>query len=104
MSLAAPALQVNSLSLSHQGSPDRCWILSKALSSSIDIIGAFQVVLLVKNLPNNAGDTGDASPTLVSERSPRTGNGNPLQYSFLENPIDRGTWWAIVLKVGVGHY
>ena len=92
------ALQVNSLPLSHQGSPNRCWILSKALSSSVDIIGAFQVVLLVKNLHTNAEDRGDASPALGSESSLRTGNGNPLQYSLLENPMDRGAWWAIVLK------
>ena len=95
VSPAAPALQVNSLPLSHQGSPNRCWILSKALSSSVDIIGAFQVVLLVKNLPTNAEVRGDASPTLGSESSLRIGNGNPLQYSLLENPMDRGAWWAI---------
>ena len=54
------------------------------------------MVLLVKNLPTNGGNTGDASPTLGSEISPRTGNGNPLQYPFLENPMDRGAWWATV--------
>ena len=34
-----------------------------------------------------------------SGRSPRAGNGNPLQYSFLENPMDRGGWWATVHRV-----
>ena len=35
----------------------------------------------------------------ISRRSPGEGNGNPLQYSCLENPIDRGAWWATVLGV-----
>ena len=50
----------------------------------------------VKNPPANAGDAG-----LIPGpgRSPRDGNGNPLQYSCLENPMDRGTWWATVLRV-----
>ena len=53
----------------------------------------FLIGPVVKNLPFNAGDTG-LSPG--SGRSPRKGNGNPLQYSCLENPLDRGTWWATV--------
>ena len=48
---------------------------------------------MVKNLPADAGDVGSI---LVSERSPERGNGNPLQYSCLENSIDRGTWQAVV--------
>ena len=47
----------------------------------------------VKNLPANAGD---ASSVPGSERSPREGNGNPFQYSYLGNPMDRGPWQAIV--------
>ena len=47
----------------------------------------------VKNLPVNGGDT-DLIPG--SGRSPGEGNGNPLQYSCLENPMDRGAWCAIV--------
>ena len=50
----------------------------------------------VKNLPPNTGDTG-SSPGLG--RSPGGGNGNPLQYSCLENPMDRGAWWATVHEV-----
>ena len=42
----------------------------------------------------NAGDTGDAGLIPGSGRSPREGNGSPLQYSYLENPMDRGNWWA----------
>ena len=60
---------------------------------------ASQLVLEVKNLPHNAGDKRDAGLIPELERSPRGGYGNPLQYSCLENPIDRGTWWAIVHRV-----
>ena len=41
-------------------------------------------------------NTGDLGLTPGSVRSPGGGNGNPLQYSCLENPMDRGTWWAVV--------
>ena len=51
---------------------------------------ASQVVLMVKNPPANTGDARDAVSTPGLGRSPREGNGNPLQYSCLENPIDRG--------------
>ena len=50
---------------------------------------------MVKNLPANAGDTGDASLLPGSGRSPGEGNGKPLQYSSLENPMDRGACQAI---------
>ena len=48
---------------------------------------------VVKNLPANTGDMGS---TPGSGRSLGEGNGNPLQYSGLENSMDRGAWWAIV--------
>ena len=51
---------------------------------------------VVKNLPANAGDGRDSSSIPGSGRSPGIGNGNPLQYSFLENPMGRGAWWAAV--------
>ena len=50
--------------------------------------GASQVALVVKNPPANARNIRDAE-----------GNANPLQYSCLENPMDRGTWWAKVHRV-----
>ena len=50
----------------------------------------------VKSLPANAGDTRDASLTPGLWRSPGVGNGNPLRYSCLENPIERGAQWDIV--------
>ena len=56
---------------------------------------------VVKNLSANAGD---ASSILGLGRSPGEGNGNPLQYSCLENPTDRGAWQATVHGVArVGH-
>ena len=48
---------------------------------------------MVKNVPANARDAG-LIPGLG--RSPGEGNGNPPQYSCLENPMDRGAWWATV--------
>ena len=55
---------------------------------------------VVKNLPANAGDAGDSVRSLVLGRSPGGGNGNPPQYSCLENPMDREAWWATVHGVG----
>ena len=52
--------------------------------------------LVVKNLPDNAGDRRDLSSIPGSGRSPGGGHGNPLQYSCLENPMDGGAWWATV--------
>ena len=54
---------------------------------------------MVKNLPANAGDVRDMGLIPGSGRSPGDGQGNPLQYSCLENPVDRGAWWATVHSV-----
>ena len=54
---------------------------------------------MVKNLPANVADTGDAGSILGLGRSAGVGNGNLLQYSFLENSMDRGAWWATVCGV-----
>ena len=54
---------------------------------------------LLKKLPANAGDIRDSGSILGSGRSPGEGNGKPLQYSCLENPMDRGAWWATVRRV-----
>ena len=51
---------------------------------------------VVKNMPAKARDTGDIGSIPGSERSPGEGNGNALQYSCLENSMDRGAWWAAV--------
>ena len=58
-------------------------------------------VLVVKNLPANAGDARDAGLIPRPGRCPGERNGNPLQYSCLENPMDRGAYWAIVHGVGL---
>ena len=60
---------------------------------------ASQVVLVVKNPPINAGNIRDTGSIPGLGRSPGGGHGNPLQYSFLENPKDRGAWWAPVYRV-----
>ena len=54
---------------------------------------------MVKNLPANAGVPGDKGFILELGRSPGIGNGNALQYSCLENSMDRGAWWAAVQGV-----
>ena len=55
--------------------------------------------IVVKNLPVKAGDIWDVGSIPVLWRSPGGGNGNPLQYSYLKNPMDRGASWARVHKV-----
>ena len=62
----------------------------------IYITWASQVLLVVENLPANAGDIRDVGSILGSGRSYGGGHGNPLQYSCLENPMDRRAWWATV--------
>ena len=57
---------------------------------------ASQVALVVKNPPANAEDVRDLGSIPESGRAPGAGNGNPLEYSCLENPMDRGTWRSIV--------
>ena len=58
-----------------------------------------QVALVVKNMPAIAGDIRDTGSIPGSGRSPGGGHGNLLQYSWLENPMDRGAWQAIVHSV-----
>ena len=78
-----------------QGQPPQCnqgqGCRSAATVSLPPCQGQEMVAQMVKNPPANAGDAG-----LVpgSGRSPGEGNGNPLQYSCLENPMGRGAWWA----------
>ena len=59
----------------------------------------FQVALVVKNPLANVGDIRDVGSIPGSGRSPGEGIGNPLRYSCLENPIDRGAWWAAIFGV-----
>ena len=63
----------------------------------MDILqGVFLAGSVLKNLPASAGDIGDVGSIPGLGRSLEVGNGNPLQYSFLENFMDRGAWWATV--------
>ena len=57
---------------------------------------SYQHGTVIKNLPANAGDTGEVGLIPGSGRYPGGGNGNPLQYSCLENLMDRGAWRATV--------
>ena len=66
--------------------------MTPAQSNEGDLPG----ISVVKNPPANAGDS-NLIPGLG--RSPGEGNGNPLQYSCLENPMNRGDWWATVPRV-----
>ena len=88
--------------------PFRLWVCESALNTfcSTALLGLFlhcprwawasQVMLVVKNLPTNAGDIRDAGSIPGSERSSEEGNGTPLQYSWLENSMGGEAWWATV--------
>ena len=54
---------------------------------------------MVKNLPASAGDVRDVGSVPGSGRCPGGGHGNPLRYSYLEDPMDRGAWRATVHRV-----
>ena len=75
------------------------WTRLKQLSSTSTMYQHFPGGLVVKNSPANAGDIRDVGLIPGSGRSPRGGHGNPLHYSCLKNPMDRGAWWAAVHKV-----
>ena len=63
------------------------------------MVQASQVMPVVNNPPANAGDARDKGSVPGLGRSPGRGHGNPLQDSCLENPVDRGAWWATVHRV-----
>ena len=63
---------------------------------------ASQVTLVIKNPPTNAGDTRDTGSIPGPGRSPGGENSNPLQYSYLDNSMDRGNWWMTVHEVAKG--
>ena len=69
------------------------------IKSKCSGFGASQVALVVKNLPANEGDIRDSGSIPELEKSPGGGQGNILQYSCLENPLDRGAWQATVHRV-----
>ena len=61
--------------------------------------GASQVVLVVKITPANTGDVRDTGLIPGLGSSPGGGYGNPFQYSYLENPMDRGACWVTIHRV-----
>ena len=69
---------------------------TERLKHSTGGLRASQGALVVKNPPANAGDARDMGLIPGSERSPGGGNGNPFQYSSLENSMGRGAWWATI--------
>ena len=72
--------------------------LGSKLSEVITSVDLNHMALVVENPPANArGDLGDVS--LIPGQSPGEGNGSPLQCCCLENPMDRGAWWATVHRV-----
>ena len=76
------------------------WVfMSSTRAHKYNLTKKHGVVLMVKNPLAMQGDTRDTGSISVSGRSPGEGHGNPLQYSFLETPIDREARWAIVYGV-----
>ena len=74
-------------------------IFSANISCHLHMLGGYQVTLVVKNLPAIACRHKRHQYDLWSGRSLGGGHGKPFQYSCLENPLDRGAWWAIVHRV-----
>ena len=73
-----------------------CFCFNSHLIIVIVQFGASRVVLVVKNMSANARDLSNVDSNPELGRSPEGGHGNPLQHCCLENPKDRGTWWATV--------
>ena len=70
-----------------------------AIWGEYDLRRASQV-LVIKNPPANGRDKRDIDSVPGLGRSPGGGHGNPFQHSYLENPMDRGAWWATVHGFG----
>ena len=90
----ATFMQIKYNSVYNTTSSDSC-----KLEKDVPSLGASQVAIVVKNPPANAGDMRDAGLISGLGRSPAGGQGNPLQYSCLENSMDRGAWQATVHRV-----
>ena len=75
------------------------WFWWGVISRWVTLGTASQVTQWVKNLPAGAGDTRDVGSVPGSGRSPGGGDGNPFEYSCLENPINKGAWGATVHSV-----
>ena len=68
-------------------------------SQAPSTLWASQVALMVKNPPANAENIKDVGWITGSGRSPGGGHGNPLQYSFQDDPMNGGAWWAVIHRV-----
>ena len=101
MSPVSPALLVDSLPTREAPSYTTYLSANKSCQNSFPYgnTQAFQVALVVKNLPANEGEVRDVGSISRSERFPGGGHGSPFPYSCLENPMDRGAWWATVHRV-----
>ena len=76
-----------------------CPIGLPSINYKLDIIYSHSKDEAAKNLPANAGDTRDMGSIPELGGFSGVGNSNPLQYSCLENPMERGAWWATVHRV-----
>ena len=74
------------------------WLLLK-INENLLLCKASQTVLVVKNLPPNAGDIRNVGSIPRWGRPPGGGHSNPLQYSCLENPMGRGAWWSAIQRI-----
>ena len=95
-----PSLQADSMLPEPPGTP-RIYHIQMQMMITIHqhTSGASLGALVVKNSPVNAGDTRDTGSIPGPGRSPGGGHGNSLQYSCLEDPTGRGTWWAMAHRV-----
>ena len=73
--------------------------MNHTLASAGHSTGGSRVALVVKNMPLNAGNVTNAGLTPRLGRSPGRTHGNPLQHSYLENPMDRAAWQATVHRI-----
>ena len=99
LEISSPCIHIPKLK---KGSSEGGLIMVKLRVMIITIIyygPLYQVALVVRKLPANAGDIGDAGSIPGSGRSSGEGNGSLLQYSCLGNSMDRGAWWATVYGV-----
>ena len=97
----SPALAADSLPLCHLASPSLStkFQIKREEKKYWIVYRTSQVEPVVKNLPANSGDTREVGLSPGPGRPPRGGHGYPLQSSCLENPMDRGAWWATVHRV-----
>ena len=70
--------------------------MNPTVNNGFGVIMRYQVALVVRSPPTNAGDVKDEGSIPGPGRSHGEGHGNPLQYPGLENPMDRRDWWAAV--------